>query len=65
MSFSVSIFISAMLRLGAGGVPGSFSFSLLSFSLFSFSLFVSGVEEVGGGVRGDTDGGAVEAGTKM
>ena len=45
VSFSVSIFISAMLRLGAGGVVGSFSFSLLSFSLFSFSLFVSGVQK--------------------
>ena len=42
MSFSVFIFISAMLRLGVGGVAGSFSFSSLSFSLFSFSLFVSG-----------------------
>ena len=61
MSFSVSIFISAMLRLGVGGVAGSFSFSLLSFSLFSFSLFVLGVEEIGGGVGGDTDGGAEEA----
>ena len=39
----------------------SFAFSLLSSSLFSFSLFVSGVEEVGGGIEGDTDGGAVEA----
>ena len=28
MSFSASIFISAMLRLGVGGVAGSFSFSL-------------------------------------
>ena len=53
MSFSVSIFISAMLRLGVGGVAGFFSFSLLSFSLFSFYLFVSGVEEIGGrGRRG-------------
>ena len=33
----------------------------LSFSLVSFSLLVSGVEEVGGGVGGDIDGGAVEA----
>ena len=40
VSFSVSIFISAMLRLGAGGVVGSFSFSLLFFSLFlSLCLF--------------------------
>ena len=61
MSFSVSIFISATLRLGVGGVAGSFSFSLLSFSLFSFSMFVSRVEDVGGGVGGDTEGGAVEA----
>ena len=44
VSFSVSIFISSVLRLGVGGVAGSFSFSLLS-----FSLFVSGVEEIGGG----------------
>ena len=50
MSFSVSIFISAMLRMGVGGVAGSFSFSVCL-----------GVEEIGRGVGGDTDGGAVEA----
>ena len=53
MSFSVSIFISAMLRLGAGGVPGSFSFSLLFF-FFVFFLFVCFWS--GGGWRRGTRG---------